>query len=59
MTHYERIKAMSLDEMVEFFDALYKCDGMCDLSGCICYDKKNNNCLFTYTREYLESEDEG
>lgn len=58
MTNFERIKAMSLDEMVEFFEALRDCDGMCDLSDCICYDKKTHNCPFIYTKEYLESEDE-
>ena len=56
MTNFERIKAMSLDEMVELFKTLRNCDGMCDLSDCICYDRKNSNCLFIYTREYLESE---
>jgi hypothetical protein len=54
MTNFERIKAMSLDEMVELFKTLRDCDGMCD--DCIRYDRKNSNCLFTYTREYLESE---
>jgi hypothetical protein len=49
---------LSLDDMVEFLEALHDCDGMCDLSGCICYDRKTHNCPFIYAREYLESEAE-
>ena len=56
MTHFERIKNMNIDELTKFFEALRDCDGMCG-SECICYDKKQNNCVFIYTREYLESED--
>ena len=55
MTHYERIKNMSIEEMTEFLNALATCDG-CNCANCVCYNREKWLCPSTYTREYLESE---
>lgn len=55
ITHYDRIRNMSIDEMESFFKALSECD-MCSCDNCVCYSKKAKTCVTGYTREWLESE---
>lgn len=48
MTNYEKIKAMSVEEMADFID---------DCNSCSRCSRKGNNCFPTFhTKEWLESE---